>query len=219
MQRWVTGLVLTVVAITGCGGDGATEPSEMADQLLQAEADGDNDRWRDLTSQDAISVFPDGTELALFGDAPWVSDDFDGDGVTSWADDLQFRNALHGPARQTMDWDCTTISDTEAACVVTATDAFVEAFGGAPMRMEMTYTFEDGRCVRDVGIAEDEAALAASNEAWVAGMAEYQRWVDRTHPDMFDSAFRGACCEAGLVMTEDAISIHDELLAEYLGED
>ena len=214
MRRWLPGMVALAVVVAACGGGEESQAGDYADDLLQAMADGDNGHWRELTASDAVSIFPDGTELAMFDAVPWMDDDFDGDGVTSYADDVQFRNAMHGPARQHMEWECETSSDSEATCVVSATDAFIEAYGGDPMVTELTYSFVDGKMTREVGVVMND-----SGEAWRAGMAQYQRWVDQAHPDVFDQLFRGSCCEAGLVETEAAIELHQDLLDEFIDGD
>jgi hypothetical protein len=52
--------------------------------------------------------------------------------------------------------------------------------------------------------------------AWDAGLAAYQRWVAKTHPESHDVLFTGPCCEAMLRMSKDAVGLHDDLLTEFL---
>lgn len=215
-NRRIVPLLLTLLIVAGCGADGAKGPSDLADELLQAMADSDNSRWRKLMADDAVVVYPDGGERRVFGPSPYIDDDFDGDGVLAWADNVQFTNAMHGVTQQSMEWECEEVAPERAECRVSTTDGFIQHGGGPPMVMDFTYTFAEGKCVKDESAIADEATFMQSVAAWDAGLAAYQRWVSETHPESHDALFTGPCCEAMLRMSEDAVGFHGDLLPEFL---
>lgn len=215
-------LVLTVSAVlffvSGCGdaGVGSAEPVGLSADLLTATRDGDNQTWRDAYAANAKVTFPDGTTMEVFGEAPYPVDDFDGDGVGSFADDMQFRNALHEPAGQTMTWECSEIAADQSECTTTASDKFIEAGGGAPLVTTTRTTFHDGKVIKQEFLEPtDDASMQASQDAHAATMSSYEQWVLDTHPDLYKAVFHGPCCDSALVGSADAITIHAELMPTY----
>ena len=191
-------------------------PDELANLFFQAVADGDNETWRNMYSDEAVIVFQDGSTLAVFGDAEWVVDDYDGDGVTSQADQLQVNNVLHEPAGQTMDWECSTIAVNEAQCIVTVTDAFIEAGGGDPIVNRSSLTFEEGRIISEIEPQPlDPAAADTSFEAMFTTTTAYERWVSDTYPEQYPAMFHEPCCDYSMILLPDSVARHTELMPEY----
>ncbi len=204
-----------VLLFAACGAN-TQEPHVIADELFTAVADGDNDTWRALHATDAVVVFPDGGTIPLFGASQFIVDDFDGDGVTSIADDFQFRNALHDPAGQEMSWECASISEAVAECSVTATDAFVRAGGADPLQSRSRITVEGGLITTEEFLeSPDPAGMERANAAHSETMTTYQEWIRDTHPDRYSALFHGPCCRAQLVGLPGAITEHMMLMEEF----
>jgi hypothetical protein len=211
---WVAGACL-VAALAACG-EGTRQPHEIADDVVGAVATGDHATWRALHAEDAIAVLPDGETIELFGASPFVFDDFDGDGIVSFADELQFRGAMHHPARQEMTWDCVTVADAVAECSMTVTDVFVEAGGAEPMHTASRLTFEDGLItVEELLASPDPVASDRAAEAYSATVAAYEEWVRDVHPDAYPTLFHGPCCNAAFVALPDAVAAHHVLIEEF----
>jgi hypothetical protein len=185
--------------------------------VLEASAIGDNEAWRDLHDAKTSINFPGGESIELFGPSEWVLDDFDGDGITSFADDLQARQALHGPSGQSMSWECTATSDTETECRVTAIDAFMERGGSGPIVSISRFATLDGLVTGETFLEPpDPAAIDAANQAWFQEIVKYEQWLNQTHPGDYESAFHGPCCDSPMVMLPSGIAVHANLMPEYL---
>ncbi|MCJ7781023.1 MAG: hypothetical protein MUQ27_09370, partial [Acidimicrobiia bacterium] len=140
------GLMITA---TACG-DAAQEPDERADLWFQSFADGDVEAFRDSLAVDAVFAGPNGESFPIFGDYPtvegwWGVDDFDGDGATSYADRFQAALALSEVMLLNSELNCVTVTEDQAECTLTSTNAFVEAVGGPLYVNVVRLTFEDGK--------------------------------------------------------------------------
>ena len=153
----------------------------------------------------------------MFGQTEWIVDDFDGDGVRSWADESKGRYAMHGPAGQAMGWDCSLVAENGVECEVTVTDGFLEAAGVDPVISRARWTFEDGKVVREEFLGPvDPVAFGASLEGLYGAQVEYERWVSEVHPTDYEQMFIGPCCEGRLVRMPDTIPLHALILPQYL---
>lgn len=217
MRRVFTLLFVLALCAAACG---LEEPNAAAcDKVLQAQADGDVEAWRDAFSEDAQFVFTDGTRKHMFSSASWERDDFDGDGVNSLADGMQVEVAL-APARgTTMEWECTALSDSEAEATVSYTDRFEQraGLGDEPVAVTIRYTVSDNRIVEwEVLPAVDEETHEAAMEAITAVNMAYETWVHDTYPQHHPTMFFGTCCDSDINRTPESIALHIELIPEFL---
>jgi hypothetical protein len=215
MVVW-TCLVGLAFAVAGCGG-AAEEPDEFADIWFQSFADGDVEAYRGSLAADAVFAGPDGESFLLLGDYPKLpGEDFDGDGATSYADQLQAEIALVGVTPLSLEWECTTVMQDQAECTTTAVDAFVDAAGGPPFVNVWRLTFEDGKIVilGEAGPVDPVAAEQAY-EMQASGMRAYAGWVRDRYPDRYDTMFNGPCCSSPIIELPDSTAQHVELMTEY----
>ena len=81
-------VVFTIAALlVGCSDQPETR-DEVVEAVWGAVASGDDATWRSLHHEDATVAFPDGEMIELFGPSTWVQDDYDQDGVLSFADEM-----------------------------------------------------------------------------------------------------------------------------------
>jgi hypothetical protein len=106
-----------------------TDPIAIVTRMLDASLAGQPTTWRSFYSDDATTAFKDDDTRPLFGEAEWVDVDFDGDGVRSSADWIQFSMAMNPATRATGSWSCTPVPDDEVDCTGAGMDAFAELAG------------------------------------------------------------------------------------------
>jgi hypothetical protein len=197
---------------TSCG-EAADGPDELADLWFQSFADGDVETYRESFADDAVFAGPDGEFFLVFEDHPWLGvDDFDGDGAVSFADGQQAALALAAVTNLSWEWDCTTLTQDQAECTITAVNAFVNAVGGPPIVEVLRLTFEDGKIVT---LVKTEPVDPVAIEILRSEMRQYASWVRDRYPDRYDTMFHGPCCSSLMIELPDSIAQHVELMKEY----
>lgn len=194
----------------------ALQPHELADRLFTAYAGLDPAAWRVLFAPDA----------GVFDAMDWDSvEDFDGDGVTTFADWQQFKIAMHGAVGFDLEWECESVSADEAQCAVAGTDAFYELAGTAPPPVELVQQFDAGLWVAEKSLPPTDPEEWDDQKAEAEGgrdeeLTRYEDWVAETYPDRYSAVFDGPGGEelVDWVTLPSAIPIHEELLAEYLDQ-
>jgi hypothetical protein len=214
MYRRVVWLCLVGMAFvaTSCNGS-ADGPDEVADLWIQSFADGDVETYRESFADDAVFAGPEGDFFPVFEDHPWLwVDDFDGDGAESFADHHQATLALYAVTNLSWEWDCTTVTQDQAECTITAVNAFVNAGGGPPIVEVLQLTFEDDNiAIFRKGEPVDPVAI----ETLRSEMRQYASWVQDRYPDRYDTMFHGPCCSSLMIELPDSIAQHIELINEY----
>ncbi|MDJ0498221.1 MAG: hypothetical protein QNJ89_10345 [Acidimicrobiia bacterium] len=195
-------------------------PDVLAGQVFAANAGSDPAAWRALQAPDSPVFEPLSWE--------WL-DDFDGDGVTTYADFLQFEIALHTPMGFRSEWECEAESAVTARCVVSNSDVFHALAAVVPPPLTLLETFADGlwiggECVNcadgDMPRLMDLAVTRRAEE-----LVKYEAWVLENHPDRHSEVFDrtgvegliGSSNDLDWVVLPSAIPVHEELLPEYLG--
>lgn len=224
----LAGLGLVLFLAAGCTsgndntGTASSEPSarvqDIVESSIQARVAGDVEAWQQTFSDDARFVSTDGTSLRLDEEASWISDDFDGDGVISYGDSFQFQVALAGPTGLRVEWECVTVSDDEAECTSTETDALAEAAGVPMATWADILTVENGQIV-EVRNQTDPAASSSQETDVRRTSRAYEYWVWKTYPDRYATMFHGPCCRGypwKWVLLPTALPDHEELIPEYI---
>ena len=118
-----------------------------------------------------------------------------------------------------MTWECSTVTEDQSECTVTATDGFLEAGGGAPLVTRSRTTFEDRVVVTEEYLGPvDPADMAASQEIYFQELTQYESWVHETHPDQYPATFHGPCCGGSMIMLPESVAEHNDLMPEYFEE-
>ena len=186
------------------------QPHEYALALWAAlyGPDSDPEVWRSLLSADSPAFDP----------IDWVwLDDFDGDGTVAFADWMQFQIALNGATRTSANYECETVSEDTARCVVSMTDAFYGLGGMDKPANEVLMTFSEGKLVGEENVDADrnESLDIEATDARYWAMVDYERWIARNYPDRYPALYEPPCCDA-FVTLPSAVPEHEELMAEYL---
>jgi hypothetical protein len=208
---WLCLVGMALVA-TSCG-EAADGPDELADLWFQSFADGDVETYRESFADDAVFSGSEGEFFPVFEDHPWLgADDFDGDGAVSFADGQQAALALATVTNLSWEWDCTTVTQDQAECTITAVSAFVNAGGGPPIVEVLRLTFEDGKIA--ILVKTEPVDPVATETLW-SEMRQYASWVRDRYPDRYDTMFHGPCCSSMMIELPDSIAQHIELMKEY----
>ena len=230
-------VVLLAALLAACGGDdvgevaatttttttttttlAVTGPHTVADAAIDALVSGDYEAWLNQFAPDA--VIGGGQEApALFEPAEWIAHDFDGDGVNTIADWMQFRVAFNGAAGATAEWDCTTVETDLAECTLRFMDEFYAAAGVALPVEVAHYEVVEGRVARVEELPyQDQDGHDRALEAKMELLGRYESWVHEQHPDRYNQLFTEPCCDLDYVLTPDAIQVHTELIKAFLAQ-
>ncbi len=201
------------VSVTTAPPTTTTPPPQPHDHALALQAarygpNTDPAVWRSLLSSDARAFEP----------IDWVwLDDFDGDGVVALADWIQFQIALNGVMGTSASYECETVSEDTARCVVSRMDAFYELGGIDPPATELLSTFSAGKLIVEKVVDRDrnESLDIEATDARYWAMVDYERWIAKTYPDRYPALYEPPCCDA-FVTLPSAVPEHEELMAEYL---
>jgi len=212
-QRVVWLCLLGMVFVATSCGEATDGPDEFADLWFQSFAEGDVETYRETFADDAVFVGPEGESFLVFEDHPWLGvDDFDGDGAVSFSDHQQATLALASVTNLSWEWDCTTVTQDQAECTITAINAFVDAGGGPPIVEVLRLTVEDGKIAI---LVKAEPVDSAATETLRSEMRHYASWVQDQYPNRYDTMFHGPCCSSPMIELPDSIAQHIELIKEY----
>ncbi len=219
MRHRVLALALMSLLGASCSGDSSdAEPIDVAERLLSAVAEGDNDAFVSVHAPGAVYTFPDGASIELFGPLQADIDDFDGDGVITLGDDFQARQAFHPFGNHTLTWSCAAIDETQVACTGETIDDFIRSEGGPPLVTETLLTVIDGLVTEQQFMPPtDSAAFSATMDASDRGWTAYEAWVQKTYPEEYPALFRAPCCTGDVIRTPDTVRRHGTLIAEFFG--
>lgn len=204
-----------------------TEAVEVVERMLHARADNDVDTYRAQYAEDAVFVDPWGTRQALFGADSDVADDFDGDGVMTMFDTVQFDMALGPVFDRKVLYECRSLSSIGAYCRLTTTDVFVQRSGPdfmdtptppnpTPVSTEMLFAVDEGL------IVEERTMSWGPDSRRNAEVMGYERWVLSDHPDLSEQLYRPSeqlyrpVTLENYIRLPETIPIHAQLMAEYL---
>lgn len=211
--------VLMALAITGCGDDDPKGAMDVVEAENDTAMSGDAEGFAAMWAKDAVFVFPDGSEQEVWTTAEFPTGDYDGDGTSSMADMAQTQVALSPTFEQSVEMECTEVSETVVECAETTTDVFTEAAGVDDPGTVLRTTVDDGLIMERhlVGpVGEDWAAIDAFNAAVGEEFTRYEQWVFDTHRDLHSTMFQGSCCTGNVATTTESVELHEEFLPEYL---
>jgi hypothetical protein len=202
----------TTTTTTTATSEAPPSPAELASRFLEVRyLEIDPAAWRVLLPDDAPILNP---EFAWV----WV-EDYDEDGAVSQADWVQFQIATNRAIRSDAEWECESVSDDTARCVVSHTSAFYELGGASPPPEEALWTFEAGLLVEYETVepenpAEWDSLKDLAEEGRWEALARYEEWVKDTYPDRYSAVFDEGVDD--WVVLPSAVLMHEELMAEYL---
>lgn len=180
-------------------------PHAVAEQVVAAIAEGDAEAWRSFMAEGS----------PFFDEIDWTDEDYDGDGVITRADWMQFSISLRKATRSSVRGQCAAVSDTEADCAFVFADGFHEAAGVTPGPEEARYTIHGDSVMAVENLERDDSAAANVEEARHEEMLKYELWVMDSHPDHYPSLFNEPCCDVDFVRLPAAIPLHVQLMGEY----
>ena len=192
----------------------ALTPDVLADRLFTAYAGSDPAAWIALLA----------TDSPAFDINDWFFvEDYDGDGVTTFADWQQFQIAMHRVTDYRREWDCEVVSADTARCEVIAGDVFYALGGTQRPPTTVLQTFEAGLWI--AGETDEQGKttdwytqIDRAEIGREQAVTEYEDWVVENHPDKYPLVFDGPAGEEMVdwVLLPSAIPVHEELLPEYL---
>lgn len=219
------GLAVPMIAgliVGACGsGDEPTRALAVVEAQHAAAADGDSDKAREFWAANAVFTYPEGfgiDEIEVWSDAPFLTEDYDGDGTPSVADIVQTKIALTDAFSRTVEMDCTEISESVVECTDYVSDVFTRAAGVEDPGLAYRMTIDDDLIVqRDYSIEQVAGwpAVDAFDSAVETEVRRYEQWIFDTHHELHPVMFQGSCCTGLIATTTDSVEQHTQTMPEY----
>lgn len=215
MRTTILAIALLLCA-AGCGG--ISSPVDVANRQWDAYGTGDFEALADLLADNGRYLFEgevvQGFWDEMSGDATGYGflefADFDGDGVTTFADMIQAQSVYVSGYLADIDYECVEVDDDSAEC----TGSEVPRYEGAGLPFGYRFTVSDGKIVEMdqylSGGPDFEAAFAAHLEF----VTDYTNWLASSSDGRGASLYAGGAAFPG--MERDQVELNRELMDEYL---
>jgi hypothetical protein len=222
--------LLAFAVLAGCsnGGREATTTSfeaipgvpdrpaiEVVEEMLAAMEAADESAVFGYHHPNAVLIPFEGEPFSLADSRGNTVEDFDGDGVATSADVIQWNFAMRGPWGEKSTWDCSEVDESRVECAIVTTNDVVGT--GPDLDWVETQSFRvEGGLIVEVRSTSDPEYNAVADARMVRELFAYERWVKQEHPEQWDILFREPCCNLYFRHRPDSIAMHQELMAGFI---
>jgi hypothetical protein len=228
MRTTVLALLLLVLLAVACGdGSADTAPTSTTTTTESSTVDYGPDAaavarfyaagetWPLHLRADAVLQIDDQTIGILDPIAQDAVEDWDGDGTITNGDYLS-RTAVSRRVFQTvLDVECVP-EGVDLLCTVGQTDLLYNRAGVAGPAFQQRFRVAEGLITAlSLPAVQVGAEAEAAEEAWMANLASFERWLNGNHPADYGDLFRGPCCPSNLEFTPANAARIELLLIEW----
>lgn len=230
MRTAVLPFLIALLLIGGCadGNGDATTTSfeaipgvpdrpalEVVEEMLASMEAADDSAVFGFHHPRAVLIPFEGDSFSLADSQGSPVEDFDGDGVATSADVVQWNFAMRGSWGERSTWDCREVSESEVECTITSTNDLVGAGPGYQWVEVQSFRVEGGLIV-EVRSMTDPEVNGVADAAMVRELFAYERWVRQEHPGTWPELFDEPCCNLNFRHRPESIPIHRELVAGFV---
>ncbi|MDJ0497584.1 MAG: hypothetical protein QNJ89_07125 [Acidimicrobiia bacterium] len=188
---------------------------EVVEEMLAAMNAADPAALLDYHHPNAVVTSFEGDSFSI-ADTPGSSgDDFDGDGVATSADVIQWNFAMRESWGERSTWECRKIDEASVQCTLSTTNDVIGTGPGLDWLEIQSFRVEAGLIV-EVRSMTDPDYNALSDTTMVNELFAYERWINQEHPERWSELFEEPCCNLDFKRSPGTVPIHKELMAEFI---
>jgi hypothetical protein len=221
-------VILAAVTAAACAGDGADATTtsfaaipgvpdrpaiEVVEEMLASMDAADPAALFDYHHPNAVLTSFEGDTFSIADIPGSPVEDFDGDGVATSADVIQWNFAMRESWGERSTWECREIDESNIECALTTTNDVVGP--GLDWQEIQSFRVEAGLIV-EVRSLTDPDYNAVPDTTMVRELFAYERWVNQVHPERWSELFEEPCCNLDFVQSSASVPIHRELVADFI---
>ncbi len=188
---------------------------EVVEEMLTAMNAADSSAVFGYHHPKAVVTLFEGDAFSLDDTSEAPIEDFDGDGVATSADIIQWNFAMRKAWGRQSTWDCREVDQAVVECTITSTNDVVGTGPGLDWIEVQSFRVERGLIVEVRGMNDPEINALADTQM-VRELFAYERWVEQTYPEKWAQLFDEPCCNLEFRELPANIAIHQNLMAEFL---